>query len=76
MQGNHERETESQQQRVSLPSEPRAKQKVNNKESVTPGRRIQEPRPSWSNLIKHRPLQLPYEPLNVDTLFGEQTNTK
>jgi len=51
MQGDHERETESQQQRVSHPSEagrriqePRGKQKVNNKESVTPGRRIQEPR--------------------------------
>jgi len=43
MQGDHERETESPQQRVSHPSEagrrikePGRKQKVNNKESVTP----------------------------------------
>jgi hypothetical protein len=51
MQGDHERETESQQQRVSHPpeagrriKEPGEKQKVNNKASVTPGRKIQERR--------------------------------
>jgi len=45
MQGNHERERKSQQQRVGHPSEawrmikePGEKQKVSNKESVTPGR--------------------------------------
>ena len=50
MQGDHERETENQQQRVSQPSEarrikePRGKQKVTNKESVTPERRIEDKR--------------------------------
>lgn len=46
--GDHERETESQHQRVGHTSEasgriqePQGKQKVNNKESSTPGRRIQ-----------------------------------
>ena len=52
MQGDHERETESQQQRVSHPAEAKGRsrnpgenrkiQKVINKKSVTPGRRIQE----------------------------------
>jgi len=52
MKGDHERETESQQQRVSHPAEAKGRsrnpgenrkiQKVINKKSVTPGRRIQE----------------------------------
>jgi len=49
MQGNHEREEESQQQRVSHPleagrriKEPGGKQKVNNKESVTPESRKED----------------------------------
>jgi len=47
--GDHDRETESQQQRVDHTSEARrikepvGRQKVKNKESVTPGRRIQKP---------------------------------
>ena len=29
------------------------------------------PAPSWSTLIKHRPLPRPKEPLSVETLFGQ-----
>ena len=56
MQGNHEREREGQQQRVGHPSEawrmikePGEKQKVSNKESVTPGRTKQTLKQTLNN---------------------------